>query len=129
MFFPTTNFILRKHVINLSQYNPSERYNRWEIFSIEQVFIKKKNLENDLYLGTSAYKKPINSRLGDIKKHLVMSDNVIRFGSNEVLQNKSTKEVVLNKNFDVKVKSEGANVVSGANVIPVDVLQVKAVPG
>jgi hypothetical protein len=33
------------------------------------------------------------------------------------------------KNFDVKVKSEGANFVSGANIIPVDVLQVKAISG
>ncbi|MFY1047193.1 peptidoglycan-binding protein LysM [Chryseobacterium sp. GP-SGM7] len=33
------------------------------------------------------------------------------------------------KNFDVKVKSEGANFISGANAIPVNVLQVKAVPG
>lgn len=33
------------------------------------------------------------------------------------------------KNFDVKIKSEGANFVSGANLIPVDVLQVKVVSG
>lgn len=37
--------------------------------------------------------------------------------------------IISSKNFDVKVKSEGAHFVSGANVIPVDVLQVKAVPG
>ena len=37
--------------------------------------------------------------------------------------------ILSSKNFDVKVKSEGANFVSGVNVIPVDVLQVKAVPG
>lgn len=33
------------------------------------------------------------------------------------------------KNFDIKIKSEGANFVSGANLIPVDVLQVRAIPG
>lgn len=33
------------------------------------------------------------------------------------------------KKFDVKIKSEGANFVSGSNLIPVDVLQVKAVSG
>ena len=33
------------------------------------------------------------------------------------------------KNFDLKIKSEGANFASGANLIPVDVLQVKAVSG
>jgi hypothetical protein len=37
--------------------------------------------------------------------------------------------IISSKNFDIKVKSEGANFVSGANVIPVDVLQVKAIPG
>lgn len=37
--------------------------------------------------------------------------------------------IISSKNFDVKVKSEGAYFVSGANVIPVDILQVKAIPG
>lgn len=37
--------------------------------------------------------------------------------------------IISSKNFDVKVKSEGAHFVSGANVIPVNVLQVKAIPG
>lgn len=37
--------------------------------------------------------------------------------------------IISSKNFDVKVKSDGANFVSGANVIPVDVLQVKAIAG
>lgn len=37
--------------------------------------------------------------------------------------------IISSKNFDVKVKSEGANFVSGSNVIPVDILQVKAIPG
>ncbi|UZT99988.1 peptidoglycan-binding protein LysM [Chryseobacterium fluminis] len=37
--------------------------------------------------------------------------------------------IISSKNFDVKVKSEGANFVSGANVIPVDILKVKATPG
>lgn len=37
--------------------------------------------------------------------------------------------IISSKNFDIKVKSEGANFVSGANVIPVDILQVKAIPG
>lgn len=37
--------------------------------------------------------------------------------------------IISSKNFDVKVKSEGANFVSGSNNIPVDVLQVKAVSG
>ena len=37
--------------------------------------------------------------------------------------------IISSKNFDVKVKSEGTHFVSGANVIPVDVLQVRAIPG
>ena len=41
----------------------------------------------------------------------------------------NTLVIISSKNFDVKVKSEGANFVSGANAIPVDILQVKAIPG
>lgn len=37
--------------------------------------------------------------------------------------------IISSKNFDVKVKSEGSHFISGANVIPVDILQVKAIPG
>ena len=37
--------------------------------------------------------------------------------------------IISSKNFDVKVKSEGANFVSGSNLIPVDILQVKAIAG
>ncbi|MFL9833708.1 peptidoglycan-binding protein LysM [Chryseobacterium terrae] len=37
--------------------------------------------------------------------------------------------IISSKNFDVKVKSEGTHFVSGANLIPVDILQVKAIPG
>lgn len=37
--------------------------------------------------------------------------------------------IISSKNFDVKVKSEGANFISGQNAIPVDVLKIKAVPG
>jgi hypothetical protein len=37
--------------------------------------------------------------------------------------------VTSSKNFDVKVKAEGANFVNGTNLIPVAVLQVKAVTG
>ena len=37
--------------------------------------------------------------------------------------------ITSSKNFDVKVKAEGENFVSGTNLIPVNVLQVKAVTG
>ncbi len=36
--------------------------------------------------------------------------------------------IISSKNFDVKVKSDGANFVSGANLIPVDVLKIEAAP-
>ena len=37
--------------------------------------------------------------------------------------------ITSSKNFDVKVKADGENFVNGTNVIPVNVLQVKAVTG
>lgn len=37
--------------------------------------------------------------------------------------------IISSKNFDVNVKSEGTHFVSGTNVIPVDIIQVKAIPG
>ena len=37
--------------------------------------------------------------------------------------------ITSSNNFDVKVKAEGENFVNGSNVIPVNVLQVKAVTG
>ena len=37
--------------------------------------------------------------------------------------------VTSSKNFDVKVKAEGENFINGSNLIPVNVLQVKAVAG
>ena len=41
----------------------------------------------------------------------------------------SSLVITSSKNFDVKVKAEGASFTNGTNVIPVDVLQVKAVTG
>ncbi|AZI22316.1 peptidoglycan-binding protein LysM [Chryseobacterium taklimakanense] len=37
--------------------------------------------------------------------------------------------IISSKNFDLKVKSEGADFVNGTDTIPVDVLQIKAVAG
>ncbi|MCD0480693.1 peptidoglycan-binding protein LysM [Chryseobacterium sp. LC2016-29] len=37
--------------------------------------------------------------------------------------------IISSKNFDIKVKSEGTHFVNGTNLIPVDILQVKAIPG
>lgn len=37
--------------------------------------------------------------------------------------------IISSKNFDVKVKAEGTHFVSGANMIPVDIVKVKAIPG
>ena len=67
----------------------------------------------------------------------VASEGVVDFNYLNTTDYNSSKNVTVpnslviisSKNFDVKVKSEGANFVSGANVIPVDILQVKAVNG
>ena len=37
--------------------------------------------------------------------------------------------IISSKNFDVKVKAEGPHFVSGTNMIPVDIVKVKAMPG
>jgi len=83
---------------------------------------------------------PVNIILADViamEVGTVASGGVIDFNYGSTTDFNSSKSVtVLNslviissKNFDVKVKSDGANFVSGANLIPVDVLQVKAIPG
>ena len=67
----------------------------------------------------------------------VASEGVVDFNYLNTTDYNSSKNVTVpnslviisSKNFDVKVKSDGANFVSGANVIPVDILQVKAVNG
>lgn len=67
----------------------------------------------------------------------VASNGVVDFNYATTTDYNSAKNVMVpsslvitsSKNFDVKVKAEGANFVSGSNVIPVDVLQVKAVTG
>ena len=55
--------------------------------------------------------------------------NTADYNSSKNLTVPNSLVIISLKNFDVKVKSEGANFVSGANVIPVDILQVKAVAG
>lgn len=65
------------------------------------------------------------------------SEGTIDFNYGSTADYNSTKNVTVpnslviisSKNFDVKVKSEGTHFVNGANVIPVDILQVKAIPG
>lgn len=65
------------------------------------------------------------------------SEGIIDFNYGSTKDYNSSKNVTVpnslviisSKNFDVKVKSEGSHFVSGGNVIPVDILQVKAIPG
>ncbi|WP_343658347.1 peptidoglycan-binding protein LysM [Chryseobacterium sp.] len=67
----------------------------------------------------------------------VASEGAVDFNYGSTKDYNSSKNIIIpnslviisSKNFDVKVKSEGAHFVSGANVIPVDILQVKAIPG
>lgn len=55
--------------------------------------------------------------------------NTADYNSQKNVTVQNSLVIISSKNFDIKVKSEGANFVSGTNVIPVDILQVKAIPG
>lgn len=55
--------------------------------------------------------------------------NTIDYNSAKNVTVANSLVIISSKNFDVKVKSDGANFVSGSNFIPVDVLQIKAAPG
>ncbi|WP_365866958.1 peptidoglycan-binding protein LysM [Chryseobacterium sp.] len=55
--------------------------------------------------------------------------NTTDYNSSKKVTVPNSLVIISSKNFDVKVKSEGSNFVSGTNVIPVDILQVKAIPG
>ncbi|MGH1517868.1 peptidoglycan-binding protein LysM [Chryseobacterium sp. JK1] len=55
--------------------------------------------------------------------------NTTDYNSSKKVTVPNSLVIISSKNFDVKVKSEGPNFVSGANVIPVDILQIKAIPG
>ncbi len=67
----------------------------------------------------------------------VASEGVVDFNYATTTDYNSAKNVLVpsslvitsSKNFDVKVKAEGENFVSGSNLIPVNVLQIKAVDG
>jgi len=87
------------------------------------------------HVGTS-----VNIILADIisiDEGSVASGGAVDFNYQNTTDYNSSKSVTVpnslvinsSKNFDVKIKSEGANFVSGANLIPVDVLRVKAISG
>ena len=67
----------------------------------------------------------------------VSSGGVVDFNYTNTTDYNTAKNVTVansliitsSKNFDVKVKAEGENFVNGSNLIPVNVLQVKAVTG
>lgn len=82
----------------------------------------------------------VNIILGDIIAMdigTVASEGAVNFNYGSTKDYNSSKNVTVpnslviisSKNFDIKVKSEGAHFVSGSNVIPVDILQVRAIPG
>ena len=90
--------------------------------------------------GTSAVSTTVNIKLSDvisIDAGSVANGGVVDFNYTTADDyNKSKNVTVANslivtssKNFDVKVKAEGENFVNGTNLIPVNVLQVKAVTG
>lgn len=91
--------------------------------------------QNSNHVGTS-----VNIILADIisiDEGSVASGGAVDFNYLNTKDYNSSKSVTVpnslvinsSKNFDVKIKSDGANFVSGANLIPVDVLQVKAISG
>lgn len=100
------------------------------LFSLGGNHVSAQNSDN---VSTS-----VNIILADvISMDLGSSGGAIDFNYLNTSDYSSSKNVAVpnslvinsSKNFDVKIKSEGANFVSGANLIPVDVLQVKAIPG
>ena len=98
-------------------------------------------------LGTSniqAQSNPVSTTVNiilsdviSIDEGSVASEGVVDFNYVTTTDYNTAKNVTVanslvitsSKNFDVKVKAEGENFVSGTNIIPVNVLQVKAVTG
>lgn len=55
--------------------------------------------------------------------------NTADYNSSKSVTVPNSLVIISSKNFDVKVKSDGDNFVNGSENIPVEVLQIKAVPG
>ena len=69
---------------------------------------------------------------GSVASEGVVDFNYVTTTDYNTAKNKTVANslvITSSKNFDVKVKAEGENFVSGSNLIPVNVLQVKAVTG
>lgn len=105
------------------------------ILSLGAIGTNQLQAQNSDQVGTS-----VNIILADIisiDEGSVASGGAVDFNYGSTTDYNSLKSVTVpnslvinsSKNFDVKIKSEGANFVSGANLIPVDVLQVKAISG
>jgi len=105
------------------------------MLSLVAVGTNQLQAQNSDHVGTS-----VNINLADIisiDEGSVASGGAVDFNYVNTTDYNSSKSVMVpnslvinsSKNFDVKIKSEGANFVSGANFIPVDVLQVKAISG
>jgi hypothetical protein len=105
------------------------------ILSLGAIGTNQLQAQNSDQVGTS-----VNIILADIisiDEGSVASGGAVDFNYVNTTDYNSSKSVTVpnslvinsSKNFDVKIKSEGANFVNGANLIPVDVLQVKAISG
>jgi hypothetical protein len=105
------------------------------ILSLGAIGTHQVQAQHSDHVGTS-----VNINLADIisiDEGSVASGGAVDFNYVNTTDYNSSKSVMVpnslvinsSKNFDVKIKSEGANFVSGANIIPVDVLQVKAISG
>ncbi|MCG7280157.1 peptidoglycan-binding protein LysM [Chryseobacterium taklimakanense] len=51
------------------------------------------------------------------------------YNSDQTVSKANSLQITSTKNFDVKVKADGANFVNGTNLIPVDVVTIKAAAG
>ena len=98
------------------------------------------NIKAQVGTSSNASTTTVNLILADvisIDQGSVSSGGVVDFNYSNTTDYNTAKNVTVanslivtsSRNFDVKVKAEGENFVNGSNLIPVDVLQVKAVTG
>lgn len=63
---------------------------------------------------------------GDVNFNYVTAQD---YNSDQTVSKANSLQITSTKSFDVKVKADGANFVNGTNLIPVDVVTIKAAAG
>ncbi len=99
---------------------------------------------NNIQAQTGTNSNPVSTRVniilsdvisideGSIASNGIVDFNYVTTTDYNTAKNVTKDEslvITSSRNFDVKVKAEGENFVSGTNLIPVNVLQIKAVTG